>query len=98
MKFGTCGKILFAPIVHKKNHILVINDNTYIASQRMKVYFIDFLFIQNSMSFTTNVTCNMSNVLKKYFTCKCCFQLKISRKDQLQNGHFRLVFLMGSNT
>ncbi len=31
-------------MVHKKNHILVTNDNTYVANQRMKAYFINFFF------------------------------------------------------
>jgi hypothetical protein len=28
---------------------------------RMKVYFVDFLKIQNSLSFAINVTCDLSN-------------------------------------
>jgi len=48
-----------------KNHIVVASNNTYMANQRMKVYFIDFLFIQNSLLFATNVTCNLSNTITK---------------------------------
>ncbi len=51
---------LFA-LFTKKSRILVVNDNTYMTSQKMKVYFIEFFFIQNLLSFTTsvNATCPM---------------------------------------
>ncbi len=48
-----------------KIYILVASNNTYMANQRMRVYFIDFLFIQNSLSFATSVTCNLSNMTTK---------------------------------
>ncbi len=50
-----------------KSHILVASNNTYMANQWMKVYFTDFLFIQNSLSFATSVTCNLSNMTTKIF-------------------------------
>ncbi len=42
IKVGTHGNLSLGPIVHQKSHILVINDNTYMANQRMKVYFVNF--------------------------------------------------------
>jgi hypothetical protein len=39
----------------QKSDILVASDNTYMSSQRMKEYFIDFFFIQNLLSFAPNV-------------------------------------------
>jgi hypothetical protein len=44
LKVGTLGKTTLAPIVHQKNCILVTNNNTYIASQMMKAYFVDLFF------------------------------------------------------
>jgi hypothetical protein len=41
-----------------KSHILITSDNMYMTNQMMKVYFIDFFFIQNLLSFaiSSNVT------------------------------------------
>jgi hypothetical protein len=55
------GNTSLAPIVHQKNCILVTKDNMYMVNQKMKVYFVDFVFIQNSSSFAINVTCDLSN-------------------------------------
>jgi hypothetical protein len=33
----------------------------YMANQTMKVYFIDFVFIQNFLLFVTIITCDLSN-------------------------------------
>jgi hypothetical protein len=34
----------------------------YMANQKMKVYFIDFAFIQNSLLFVSIITCDLSNM------------------------------------
>jgi hypothetical protein len=51
--------------MHQKNCILVASDNTYMASQRMKVYFINFFFHLIFLSFVANVTCDLFNVIIK---------------------------------
>jgi len=65
LKFGTCGNKAFAPILHPKNHILIPSNNTYMANQRMKVYFVDFFSSKNFLLFAMNVTCNLSNLTIK---------------------------------
>jgi hypothetical protein len=44
LKDGTCGNTSFALIVHQNSCILIVNDNTYLGSQRMKLYFVEFFF------------------------------------------------------
>jgi len=59
--------------------------------QRMKVYLLTFSFIQNSLLLATNVTCDLSNATIKILIANVTYNLKISRRDQLQNYHFLLV-------
>jgi hypothetical protein len=56
---------IICSLVHQKSRILVASDNTYMISQRMKAYFVDFFFHPNSLSFATNVVYNLSNVTIK---------------------------------
>jgi hypothetical protein len=44
----------FFLIVYHNSCILVSNNNMYATNQQMKMYFINFFFIQNSLSFVTN--------------------------------------------
>jgi hypothetical protein len=44
---------------HQKNHILIANDNTYIISQKIKVYFVDF--------FSFKIPCHLQVML--HATC-----------------------------
>jgi hypothetical protein len=74
----------------KKLHYLIVSNNTYMANQRMKAYFVDLFFIQNSLSFMTSVTCDLSNVTIKILVTDVA-SIKTNRKDQLQNGHFLLM-------
>jgi hypothetical protein len=77
LRVGTCGKTSFVPIVHKKSRILIKNDNIYMASEKMKVYFIDFFFsIQNYLSFVISVTCDLSNMALKILVANVTYNLK----------------------
>jgi hypothetical protein len=42
--------------VDQINFMMVTNDNTHMVSQRMKSYFVNFIFHLKSMSFTTMIT------------------------------------------
>jgi hypothetical protein len=60
------------------------------------VYFFDFSFIQNSFPFMTSVTCDLYNVTIKILVANVTYNKKISRKDQLQNDQFLLLFASSS--
>jgi hypothetical protein len=55
LKVGTHDSTSLDFIIHKKKEILAACNNIYMTNQRMKAYFIDFSFIQNLLSFVTNV-------------------------------------------
>jgi len=66
-KGGTCGNTPLVLIIQQKNHIFFTSNNMYIVSQRMKMYFINFFFIQNSQLAVISFTCYLSNGIIKLF-------------------------------
>lgn len=38
------GNVSFTFITNQNNHMVIINDNIHIVSQKMKLYFVDFFF------------------------------------------------------
>ncbi len=71
-----------------KNHILITSNNTYMANQRMRMYFIDFLFIQNSLSFATSVTCFLSNTTMKTLVINVAYNQKLIVKTNCKMAIF----------
>jgi hypothetical protein len=51
---------IICSLVHQKSRILVVSDNTYMISQRMKAYFVDFFFHPKFV-----VVCDLSNATIK---------------------------------
>jgi hypothetical protein len=80
----------------KKSHIIDANNNMYMASQRMKMYLVDFCF---HPKFLVSHLCHIWLVQRDYedFNYKCHIWLKINYNDQLQNNHFLLMTLVTFN-
>jgi hypothetical protein len=64
-KMLTCDNTSFTLIVHQVNCIVVTNENTYMASQRMKLFFVDIF------SSTIRVVCNYGR-MQLDFSNICC--------------------------
>jgi hypothetical protein len=67
----THGNVSFTFITNQNNHMVVANDNIHIVNQKMKLYFVDFFFHPQSMSFATMVTYDLSNVINGILIV-CC--------------------------
>jgi hypothetical protein len=64
LNIGTHGNTSFAPNSDQNSCILVACDNTHVMESKDEVVFVNFFIHPIPLLFATNITCDLSKVIK----------------------------------